>query len=65
MKEPYYVYSTPLGVVQVDVAFMGSSPSGALDNLAFVPEPTSLCLLGGMTAAWAAFRRKRAGKIKG
>ena len=29
-----------------------------------VPEPTTLCLLGGMTAAWAMLQRKRTKKAK-
>ena len=33
-------------VVSLDVAFTGRSPSAALDNLAFVPEPATIALLG-------------------
>ena len=46
----------PLSVVTLDVAIVGSSPSGGIDNLVFVPEPASLALL---TLAGLALARRR------
>lgn len=36
----------PQDVIQLDVAIVGSSPSGALDNIVFIPEPGAMVLLG-------------------
>ena len=37
----------PLDAVSLSVTFSGTSPSGAIDNVVYVPEPATLLLLGG------------------
>jgi hypothetical protein len=33
-------------IVNMDVAFIGCSPSGAIDNIAFIPEPMTVAFIG-------------------
>ncbi|MEM7626185.1 MAG: PEP-CTERM sorting domain-containing protein [Planctomycetota bacterium] len=48
----------PFLVVNLDVTFEGRSPSGALDNLVFVPEPTSVVLALGGALLFVGRRRR-------
>ncbi len=47
----------PAAVVTLDIAIVGNSPSGGIDNLVFIPEPSSLALLS--LAGLALLRRRK------
>ncbi|MHC4109213.1 MAG: PEP-CTERM sorting domain-containing protein, partial [Planctomycetota bacterium] len=49
----------PTDVVKLEVAFLGSPTSGGLDNLTFIPEPSTAVLLALGLAGIGAARRRR------